>query len=118
YKNVIVAANKNGVVRLQDVADIKDSVEDVRNAGLVNGHPGVLMIVFRQPGANIIDAVDRVDAILPQLQASIPAAITLEKVLDRTTTIRASVRDIQITLVISIVLVVLVVFIFLRNLRA
>jgi multidrug efflux pump len=118
YKKIIVSGHANGVVRLQDVADVKDSVEDVRNAGLVNGHPGVLMIVFRQPGANIIEAVDRVDAILPQLQASIPAAIKLEKMLDRTTTIRASVRDIQITLVISIVLVVLVVFAFLRNLRA
>ncbi len=118
YKNIIVAAKANGVVRLQDVADVQDSVEDVRNAGLVNGHPGVLMIVFRQPGANIIEAVDRVGALLPQLQASIPANIKLEKVLDRTTTIRASVRDIQITLIISIVLVVLVVFVFLRNLRA
>src|SRR5262249_7741455 len=118
YQNIIVSSKGNGVVRLRDVADVQDSVEDVRNAGLVNGQPGVLMMVFRQPGANIIDAVDRVDAILPQLQASIPAAIKLEKALDRTTTIRASVRDIQITLMISIVLVVMVVFVFLRNLRA
>jgi len=118
YKKVIVVAKGNGVVHLQDVADVQDSVEDVRNAGLVNGRPGVLMMVFRQPGANIIDAVDHVDAILPQLQASIPAAIKLEKALDRTSTIRASVRDIQITLVISIVLVVMVVFVFLRSLRA
>jgi len=118
YKNIIVARNGTGVVRLQDVADVQDSVEDIRNAGMVNGQPAVLMIVFRQPGANIIDAVDHVQAMMPQLQASIPAAIKLETVLDRTTTIRASVRDIQITLVICIVLVVFVVFAFLRSLRA
>jgi multidrug efflux pump len=118
YKNIIVASNANGVVRLQDVATVEDSVEDIRNTGLVNGKPGVLLIVFRQPGANIIDAVDRVKDVLPQLQASIPAGIKLEVALDRTTTIRASVADIQITLIISIVLVVLVVFVFLRNLRA
>jgi multidrug efflux pump len=119
YKNIIVAKNATGgVVRLQDVADVQDSVEDIRNMGIANGKPAVLMIVFRQPGANIIDAVDRVKALLPELQASIPAGITLDVALDRTTTIRASVADIQITLLISIVLVVLVVFVFLRNLRA
>jgi multidrug efflux pump len=120
YKKIVVAKSSNGsaVVRLQDVADVQDSVEDIRNTGVSNGKPAVLMIVFRQPGANIIDAVDRVKALLPELQASIPAAINLEVVLDRTTTIRASVKDIQITLVISIVLVVFVVFLFLRNLRA
>src|SRR5947209_2513455 len=119
YKNIIVARNTTGgVVRLQDVADVQDSVEDVRNTGVANGKPAVVMIVFRQPGANIIQAVDRVKALVPELQASIPAAIKLEVALDRTTTIRASVADIQITLVISIVLVVLVVFVFLRNLRA
>ena len=119
YKNIIVAKNTTGgVVRLQDVADVQDSVEDIRNTGVANGKPAVLMIVFRQPGANIIEAVDHVKALIPELQASIPAGIKLEVALDRTTTIRASVADIQITLVISIVLVVLVVFIFLRNLRA
>jgi multidrug efflux pump len=118
YKNIIVAGNANGVVRLQDVATVQDSVEDIRNTGVANGKPAVLLIVFRQPGANIIEAVDRVKAVLPQLQSSIPAGIKLEVALDRTTTIRASVADIQITLIISIVLVVLVVFIFLRNLRA
>jgi hydrophobe/amphiphile efflux-1 (HAE1) family protein len=118
YKNIIVTQKGNGIVRLQDVADVQDSVEDIRNTGVANGKPAVLMIVFRQPGANIIDAVDRVKALIPQLQASIPAAIKLDVALDRTTTIRASVRDIQITLVISIILVVLVVFLFLRNWRA
>ena len=118
YKNIIVARNGSGVVRLSDVADVQDSVEDIRNTGVANGKPAVLMIVFRQPGANIIEAVDHVKALLPELQASIPAAIKLEVALDRTTTIRASVADIQITLVISIVLVIFVVFVFLRNLRA
>ncbi len=118
YKKIIVGRSSSGVVRLEDVADVQDSVEDIRNTGVANGHPAVLMIVFRQPGANIIDAVDRVKALVPEFQASIPAAIKLDVVLDRTTTIRASVADIQITLVISIVLVVLVVFLFLRNLRA
>ncbi|HWX56289.1 MAG TPA: multidrug efflux RND transporter permease subunit [Verrucomicrobiae bacterium] len=119
YQTVIVAHDKNGgIVRLQDVADVQDSVEDVRNAGLANGKPAVLMIVFRQPGANIINAVDRVRAVLPLLQASIPAAIHVDVVLDRTTTVRASVKDTQFSLCLSIALVVMVVFIFLRNGRA
>jgi multidrug efflux pump len=118
YKNIIVAKSNAGVVRLQDVATVEDSVEDIRNTGVANGKPAVLMIVFRQPGANIIEAVDHVKELLPQLQASIPAGIKLDVALDRTTTIRASVADIQITLIISIVLVVLVVFVFLRSPRA
>lgn len=118
YKKIIVSRSPNGVVRLGDVADVEDSVEDIRNAGISNGKPSVLMIVFRQPGANIIEAVDSVKAELPQLRASIPASISLDVVLDRSQTIRASVADIQLTLIISIVLVVLVVFAFLRNLRA
>src|SRR5437588_7788273 len=118
YKKILVARNNVTGVRLGDVADVQDSVEDTRNAGLANGHPAVLMIIFRQPGANIIKAVANVRELLPQLQASIPAAIHLEVAMDRTTTVRASVRDIQISLCISIVLVILVVFAFLRNLRA
>jgi multidrug efflux pump len=118
YKKIIIAGNAAGVVRLQDVADVQDSVEDIRNTGVANGKPAVLMIVFRQPGANIIEAVDHVKALLPELQSSIPADIKLDVALDRTITIRASVSDIQITLIISIILVVMVVFVFLRNLRA
>jgi hydrophobe/amphiphile efflux-1 (HAE1) family protein len=118
YKKIIVSGNANGSVRLGDVADVQDSVEDIRNAGLANGKPAVLMIVFRQPGANIVDAVDRVKALLPEFQAAIPAAMHLDVVLDRTITIRASVADIKLTLIISIILVVLVVFVFLRNWRA
>jgi len=118
YRQVIVARGSFGVVRLSDVAEVVDGVEDTRNAGLANGVPSVLMIVFRQPGANIIDAVDRVRELLPQLQASIPPTIKLDIVLDRTNTIRASVRDIQISLMVSILLVIMVVFVFLRNVRA
>jgi multidrug efflux pump len=118
YKNLLIATNPKtgGTVRLGDVADVKDSVEDVRNSGLANGKPAVLMILFRQPGANIIGTVDRVYAMLPELRSSISPAIHLDVAMDRTTTIRASVDDIEVTLVISIVLVVFVVFIFLRNL--
>jgi multidrug efflux pump len=118
YRKIIVSGNANGIVRLGDVADVQDSVEDIRNAGLANGKPAVLMIVFRQPGANIVDAVDRVKALIPEFQAAIPAAMHLDVVLDRTITIRASVADIKLTLIISIILVVLVVFVFLRNWRA
>jgi len=118
YRNLIIAYNKGATVRLGDVADVQDSVEDLRNIGLANGKPAVLIILFRQPGANIIGTVDRVRAILPLLQASIPPSISLHAVLDRTTTIRASVADTELTLVISISLVVLVVFLFLRSPRA
>src|SRR5512146_471256 len=118
YKNLLIASNPKtgGTVRLGDVADVQDSVEDVRNSGLANGKPAVLVVLFRQPGANIIGTVDRVYAMLPQLRSSISPAIHLDVVMDRTTTIRASVNDIELTLLISIVLVVLVVFLFLRNL--
>jgi len=118
YRNLIIAYNKGATVRLGDVADVQDSVEDLRNIGLANGKPAVLIILFRQPGANIIGTVDRVREILPLLQASIPPSISLHAVLDRTTTIRASVADTELTLVISITLVVLVVFLFLRSPRA
>ncbi len=118
YRSLIVASSNGATVRLGDVADVQDSVEDIRNMGLAQGKPAVLLIIFRQPGANIIDTVDRVRAALPQLQASISPAIKIDVVMDRTTTIRASVHDIEITLLLSIVLVILVVFVFLRTLRA
>ena len=115
YRPLIVAYHNGAAVRLQDVATVEDSVEDRRNAGLSSGKPAVLIILFRQPAANMIETVDRVTALLPQLQASIPPAIKLSVVLDRTTTIRASIRDVEVTLLVSIGLVVLVVFLFLRN---
>ncbi len=118
YRPLIVAYKNGGAVRLGDVAEVKDSLADVRNLGLVNGKPGIIMPVFRQPGANIIETVDRVIALLPYLQSSISPAIKLSVVMDRTTTVRASVKDIEKTLLISIVLVILVVFVFLRTVRA
>jgi multidrug efflux pump len=118
YRPLIVGYHNGAAVKLSDIANVQDSVENVRAAGFVNGEPSVLVIIFRQPGANIIETVDRIRAALPSLKASIPTAIKLTIVMDRTTTIRASVRDVEITLVIAVALVILVVFLFLRNLRA
>ena len=118
YQPLIVRYNHGAAVQLSDIGLVRDSVENVRAAGMVDGKPAVLVIIFRQPGANIIDTVDRIYAALPQLRASIPAAIDLTVVLDRTTTIRASVEDVEFTMLISIALVIMVVFLFLRNLRA
>ena len=118
YRPLIVAYNNGAPVRLSDVAELRDSVADVRNIGLANGKPGVLMPIFRQPGANIIETVDRVRALMPYLQSSISPAIKLGVVMDRTVTVRASVKDIETTLLISIFLVILVVFVFLRTVRA
>ena len=118
YRPLLVAYRHGAPVRVSDVAEVADSVEDVRTAGLANGKPAVLLIIFRQPGANIIATVDRVRALLPQLRASILGAVDLSVVLDRTTTIRASIRDVEIALMISIALVILVVFVFLRNVWA
>ena len=117
YMPLIIAYRNGAAVRVADVAKVSDSVEDLRNLGLENGKRAVLIIIFRQPGANIIDTVDRVTAALPQLQAVISQAIHLDIVLDRTVTIRASVKDVEITLLISIGLVILVVFVFLRDWR-
>jgi multidrug efflux pump len=118
YRPLIVSYNNGAAVRLGDVADVQDAVSDVRNMGLANGKPSVLIIVFRQPGANIIETVDRVRALMPFLQSSISPAIALTIAMDRTVTVRASVKDIETTLIISIVLVILVVFAFLRTVRA
>ena len=118
YLPLIVSYSKGAAVRLQDVADVTDSVQDIRNAGSVNGRPSVLLILTRQPGANIIETVDRVRALLPQLQASIPQGIKLDVPLDRTPTIRASLSDVERNMMISVGLVIFVVFMFLRNGRA
>src|SRR5580704_6610784 len=118
YGQQIVAYKNGAPVRLSDVSTVVDDVEDVHTAGVANGKPSVLIIIFRQPGANIIGTVDRVRALLPQLQASIPPPIKIDVVVDRTTTIRTSVRDVQITLIISVLLVIFVVFAFLRNVWA
>ncbi|MDP9128170.1 MAG: efflux RND transporter permease subunit, partial [Pseudomonadota bacterium] len=118
FRDLIVAYRDNAPVRLSDIGIVTDSVEDLRNQGFYNGLPSVVLILFRQPGANIIETVDRVKSLLPQLKASIPSSIDLAIALDRTTTIRASLRDVERTLCISIALVVFVVFAFLRNGRA
>jgi multidrug efflux pump len=118
YRPLIVGYSNGAAIRLSDIANVQDSVENLRSAGLANGKPCALAIIFRQPGANIIDTVDSVRAALPQLKASIPSAIDLTVVTDQTTTIRASVRDVERTLIISIGLVIMVVFVFLRNPRA
>jgi multidrug efflux pump len=115
YRPLILSFQNGAPVRLGDVANVIDSQEDRRNAGLANGKPAVLIILFRQPEANMIDTVDRVRALLPVLQASIPPAIKLSVVMDRTTTIRASIRDVEFSLGLSVALVILVVFLFLRN---
>ena len=115
YIPLVVAYQNGAAVRLSDLGEVTDSVEDLRNAGMSNGKPSVLIIVFRQPGANIIETVDRVRALLPLFQASIPPSIHLGVGMDRTITIRASVHDVEYSLLISICLVILVVFVFLRS---
>ena len=118
YMPLVVGYHNGAAVKLSDVAHVQDSTENVRAAGFVNGKPSVLIIITRQPGANIIDTVDRIRAALPALKASIPSAIDTQIVLDRTQTIRASVRDVERSLMVSITLVILVVFVFLRSVRA
>jgi multidrug efflux pump len=118
YRPLVIAYRNGAAVRLSDVADVQDSVENLRNAGLADGKPAVLVILFRQPGANIIDTVDSVKAAIPQLMAAMPRDMDLLIANDRTTTIRASLHDTEITLLIAVALVTLVVFLFLRNGRA
>ncbi|HTQ31432.1 MAG TPA: efflux RND transporter permease subunit, partial [Opitutaceae bacterium] len=118
YRSLIVAYRNRAPVRLSDVAEVSDSVEDLRNLGLTNGHPSVIVIISRQPGANIIDTVDRIRALLPLLQASIPGAAQVAVAVDRSTTIRTSLHDVETSLAIAVVLVILVVYFFLRDGRA
>ena len=118
YVSLIVAYRHGSPVRLSDLGTVTEGVEDVRNAGMANGKLGVLVIVFRQPGANTIGTVDRIQAVLPLLRTTIPAAINLDIINDPTTTIRASVHDIELALLTIVALVILVIFIFLRNVWA
>jgi multidrug efflux pump len=118
YRPVIVSYRNGAAVRLSDLGDVTDSIQDVRNAGFFNGKPAVLLMVYKQPGANVIETVDRVKDLLPELRASIPAAIDLQISSDRTPTIRASLAEVERTLIISIFLVIMVVFLFLRNGRS
>jgi multidrug efflux pump len=118
YRPLIVAYRNGAAVQLSDIADIQDSVQDVRNLGLSNGQPSVLVILFRQPGANIIDTIDTVKAELPHLEAAMPADVNVTIAIDRSTTIRQSLTDTELTLAIAVTLVTVVVFLFLRNFSA
>lgn len=118
YLPLIVSYREGRAVRLSDIATVEHSVEDLRTMGVANGTPAVLIIVSRQPGANIIETVDRVKAMLPLLEASIPGTMTLSIIGDRTPVIRASLHDVERTMAISVLLVILVVFLFLRDVRA
>jgi len=118
YKPLVVAYRNGAAIQLSDVAEVRDGVANIRTAGFLNGKPSIPVIILRTPGANIIETVELIKAALPSLKASIPAGMNCEVVLDRTTTIRASVREIERTLLVSIALVILVVFIFLRSPRA
>ncbi|WP_029770409.1 multidrug efflux RND transporter permease subunit [Pseudogulbenkiania sp. MAI-1] len=118
YGGLIVHYQDGAALRLADVATVSDSVQDVRNDGLANGKPAIVLLLFRAPGANVIDTVERVRALLPQLSAAVPQTATLTVTQDRTSTIRASLRDVERTLVTAVALVVLVVFLFLRSGRA
>jgi len=118
YKPLIVGYKSGAAIRLADVADVSDGAQNIRAAGYLNGTPSITVMIFRQPGANIIQTVDRIRSELPAIEASIPQGIKTTIVLDRTTTIRASVSDVERTLILSVILVILVVFLFLRNWRA
>ena len=118
YKPIVIAYRNGAPVRLSDVANVVDGTENTRLAAWMNLTPAVIVNVQRQPGANIISVVDRIKKLLPQLQASLPAAVKVQILTDRTTTIRASVKDVEFELALTIVLVIIVIFLFLRNLRA
>jgi multidrug efflux pump len=118
YRTLIIAYRNGAPVRLTDVADVSDSVEDVRNLGMSNNKPAVLVILFRTPGANIVQTVANVNAVLPQLRAALPPSVDLAVAIDRTGTIRDSLRDVERSMMVSILLVMFVVYLFLRDGRA
>jgi multidrug efflux pump len=118
YKPLFVAYRNGAAIRLSDLGNVIDSVSDTRNDGISNGKPSIMMFLMKQPDANIVDTVERVKAIMPELRASIPPSIKLDVLQDRTLTIRAAIDDVEVSLLISVVLVILVVFVFLRNVWA
>lgn len=118
YKPMIIHHANGSVIRLQDVAEVTDGVQNIYNKGVINGKQCIMLIIFREPGANIIETVERIYNVMPKLKASVPADVDLGVVMDRTPTIRASLADVEFTLIISVGLVILVVFLFLRNIRA
>src|SRR5271170_2538160 len=117
YAPIVIAYRNSAAVRLWDVAEVRDSVQDVRSLGMFNGRPSMLLILYRQPGANVVETVDRVKAELPHLEAAMPADIKLSVAIDSSTTIRQSLHDTEVTLVIAISLVTFVVYLFLGNIR-
>src|SRR4051812_45793129 len=118
YKSLIIAYRNGSAVRLSDVADVSDGVENVRNLGTFNGKPAVLVNITKQPGANVIEVVDSILREMPQLRSSLPVSINLDVLSDTTTSIRNAVHDVEMTLILSTILVILVVFLFLRNFKA
>src|SRR5262249_28729756 len=118
YANLIVAYKNNAPVRLTDVATVAESAENTKLASWMNTTPAILLNVQRQPGANVISVVDSIRKILPQIEADLPAGVTVTELTDRTNTIRASVSDVEFELILAVVLVVMVMFLFLRNLPA
>ncbi len=117
YKQLIIAYRNNAPVRLMDVADVTDSVENVRSIGLSKGNPAILLVIFKQPNANVVETVNRIYSLLPQLKAAIPAGIHMDVVMDRTPMIRASLRDVEFTLMVAVLLVILVVYLFLGEIH-
>ncbi|MEI7669200.1 MAG: efflux RND transporter permease subunit, partial [Pseudomonadota bacterium] len=118
YLPIVVSYKNGAAVRISDVGNVVDSVQDIRNAGSVNGKPGIILLVFKQPGSNIIETVERVKSLIPSIKASMPAAVDLNIVMERTTTIKSALHDVQLNLIISIILVILVVMFFLREVHS
>ncbi len=118
FRNVILTSSNGSPVRLRDVGDVVDNVENIRLGGWVDGRPAVILDIQRQPGANVIETANRVKALLPRLRAIVPSTVKIDILTDRTVTIRASVRDVQFSLVLAVALVVMVIFVFLRKLWA
>jgi len=118
YEPLVISYYQGEAVKLSDIAVVQDSVEDVRSAGLANGKPAVLLVLFKQPGANVIETVDKIRQLLPYLQSMIPSAIALKVVMDRTPTIRQSLLDVEFSLILATVLIMVIVYCFLGNVRA
>ncbi len=118
YRDLVIAWKNGAPIRLRDIADVIDGAENVRLAAWANRAPAIILNIQRQPGANVIETVDRIKKILPQLQAALPGTVEVELLTDRTTTIRASVHDVQFELLLAVALVVMVIFVFLRNVPA
>jgi HAE1 family hydrophobic/amphiphilic exporter-1 len=118
WNDVVIAYRNGAPIRIRDIGVAVDGPENTQLTAWQNGHPGIMLLIFKQPGANIIDCVAQIDALLPKVMTSVPASIKVDRIIDRTTTIRASVHDVEFTLTVTIALVVMVIFLFLRNVWA